>query len=480
MNEQTKLWGGRFEGTSSPELARFSRADPRYFRMAPYDLHGSRAHVRELNRSGLIGDAELGKFLDTIDDLARDIEGARVHPQEADEDVHTFLERLLIERMGPVGGKIRAGRSRNDQAANDLRLYMRDKVRRVSELLIELAESLAGQADQHLNTPVPGFTHLQSAQPVVFGHQILAHAQPLIRDLERFQDWDRRAAVSPLGAAALAGSTFALNPEIAAREQGYETSAENSIDAVGSRDAAIEFLFVCSLTLIDISRLCEEIISWASQQFRWITMDDAYCTGSSIMPQKKNPDIAELARGKAGRVLGDLMGLMATVKSLPLAYNRDLAEDKNAVIDAVDTLEVALPALSGLVRTFTVNVQEVRRQATAGYTLATEVADWLARQGIPFSEAHEVSGSLVRFCESRGLDYDDLSDEQLASVDLRLTPDIRNVLSLEAALDAHSGFGGTSPKRVAEQLTRLRARLDQMKTWAADYNGLRVRPDHEG
>jgi argininosuccinate lyase len=278
----------------------------------------------------------------------------------------------------------------------------------------------------------------------------------------------------------LAGSTFALNPELAARDQGYEASAENSIDAVGSRDAAIEFLFVCSLTLIDISRLCEEIISWASQQFRWISMDDAYCTGSSIMPQKKNPDIAELARGKAGRVLGDLMGLMATVKSLPLAYNRDLAEDKNAVIDAVETLEVALPALSGLVRTFTVNVKEVRRQATAGYTLATEVADWLARQGIPFSEAHDISGALVRFCESRGLDYDDLSDEQLATVDRRLTPDIRTVLTLEAALEAHSGFGGTSPKRVAEQLTRLRARLDQMKSWAADYDGLRVRSNHAG
>jgi argininosuccinate lyase len=480
MKEQTKLWGGRFAGTSSPELARFSRSDPRYFRMAPYDLHGSRAHVRELNRSGLIDDAELGTFLGAIDALASDIEDNRVQPQEADEDVHTFLERLLIERMGPTGGKIRAGRSRNDQAANDLRLYMRDKVRTVSELLIELTQALAGQADQHLHTPVPGFTHLQSAQPVVFGHQILAHAQPLIRDLERFQDWDRRAAVSPLGAAALAGSTFALNPELAARDQGYEASAENSIDAVGSRDAAIEFLFVCSLTLIDISRLCEEIISWASQQFRWISMDDAYCTGSSIMPQKKNPDIAELARGKAGRVLGDLMGLMATVKSLPLAYNRDLAEDKNAVIDAVETLEVALPALSGLVRTFTVNVKEVRRQATAGYTLATEVADWLARQGIPFSEAHDISGALVRFCESRGLDYDDLSDEQLATVDRRLTPDIRTVLTLEAALEAHSGFGGTSPKRVAEQLTRLRARLDQMKSWAADYDGLRVRSNHAG
>lgn len=476
MTQQTKLWGGRFAGSSSPDLTRFSRSDPRYFAMAPYDLHGSRAHVRELNRSGLITDSELGIFLDTLDDVARGIAAGTVVPAEQDEDVHTFLERELIERMGPDGGKIRAGRSRNDQAANDLRLYMRDKARTLSVLVVELAQALAGQAEQHLHTPVPGFTHLQSAQPVVFAHQLLAHAQPLLRDLNRFQDWDRRAAVSPLGAAALAGSTFALSPEIAALDQGYEASAENSIDAVGSRDAAIEFLFVCSLTMIDISRLCEEIIFWASQQFRWIRMDDAYCTGSSIMPQKKNPDIAELARGKAGRVLGDLMGLMAAVKSLPLAYNRDLIEDKNAVLDAVETIEVALPALSGLVRTFTVNVEEVTRQSTAGFTLATEVADWLARQDIPFSEAHEISGALVRYCETNGLDYGDLSDEQLASVDARLTPAVRDVLTVEAALEAHSGFGGTAPKRVAEQLTRLRARLDQVMGWTGDYRGLQVKP----
>lgn len=476
MTQQTKLWGGRFAGSSSPDLTRFSRSDPRYFAMAPYDLHGSRAHVRELNRSGLITDSELGIFLDTLDDVARGIAAGTVVPAEQDEDVHTFLERELIERMGQDGGKIRAGRSRNDQAANDLRLYMRDKARTLSVLVVELAQALAGQAEQHLHTPVPGFTHLQSAQPVVFAHQLLAHAQPLLRDLNRFQDWDRRAAVSPLGAAALAGSTFALSPEIAALDQGYEASAENSIDAVGSRDAAIEFLFVCSLTMIDISRLCEEIIFWASQQFRWIRMDDAYCTGSSIMPQKKNPDIAELARGKAGRVLGDLMGLMAAVKSLPLAYNRDLIEDKNAVLDAVETIEVALPALSGLVRTFTVNVEEVTRQSTAGFTLATEVADWLARQDIPFSEAHEISGALVRYCETNGLDYGDLSDEQLASVDARLTPAVRDVLTVEAALEAHSGFGGTAPKRVAEQLTRLRARLDQVMGWTGDYRGLQVKP----
>lgn len=476
MTGQTKLWGGRFAGASSPELTRFSRSDERYFAMAPYDLHGSRAHVRELHRSGLITDSELGVFLDTLDVLARDFAAGTLVPSEQDEDVHTFLERALIERMGPDGGKIRAGRSRNDQAANDLRLYMRDKARTLSALVVELASALASQAEQHLHTPVPGFTHLQSAQPVVFAHQLLAHAQPLLRDLHRLQDWDKRAAVSPLGAAALAGSTFALHPEIAARDQGYESSAENSIDAVGSRDAAIEFLFVCSLTMIDISRLCEEIISWASQQFRWIRMDDAYCTGSSIMPQKKNPDIAELARGKAGRVLGDLMGLMAAVKSLPLAYNRDLAEDKNAVIDAVETLEVALPALSGLVRTFTVNVEEVTRQSTAGFTLATEVADWLARRNIPFSEAHEISGALVQYCESNSLDYGDLTDEQLAAVDVRLTPQVREVLTIEAALEAHSGFGGTAPTRVAEQLMRLRARLDQAMGWADDYAGLQVRP----
>jgi argininosuccinate lyase len=475
MTGQTKLWGGRFAGVSSPELTRFSRSDARYFAMAPYDLHGSRAHVRELNRSGLITDSELGVFIGTLDDLARDFAAGTLVPSEEDEDVHTFLERALIERMGPTGGKIRAGRSRNDQAANDLRLYMRDKARTVSTLVVELAQALAGQAEQHLHTPVPGFTHLQSAQPVVFAHQLLAHAQPLLRDLHRLQDWDRRAAVSPLGAAALAGSTFALNPETAALDQGYDSSAENSIDAVGSRDAAIEFLFVCSLTLIDISRLCEEIISLASQQFGWIRMDDAYCTGSSIMPQKKNPDIAELARGKAGRVLGDLMGLMAAVKSLPLAYNRDLAEDKNAVIDAVETLEVALPALSGLVRTFTVNVEEVTRQSTAGFTLATEGADWLARQDIPFSEAHEISGALVQYCESNGLDYGELTDEQLASVDARLTPAVREVLTIEAALEAHSGFGGTAPTRVAEQLTRLRARLDQVMGWTHDYAGLQVK-----
>jgi argininosuccinate lyase len=422
--------------------------------------------VRELHRSGILDADELDGFLESLDAIESDVATGTERPMQTDEDVHTFLERLLIERMGPDGGKIRAGRSRNDQAANDLRLYMRDKVRTITSQLIMVIDALALQADQHLETPAPGFTHLQSAQPVVFAHQLLAHAQPLLRNLSRFQDWDHRAAVSPLGAAALAGSTFALHPEISALEMGYRESAENSIDAVGSRDAAIEFLFVCSLTLIDLSRLCEEIISWASQQFGWIRMNDSYCTGSSIMPQKKNPDIAELARGKAGRILGDLMGLMAAVKSLPLAYNRDLAEDKNAIFDAVETLDMTLPALAGLVATFTVNNEELARQAESGFTLATEVADWLAVRGVPFSEAHDVSGALVRFCESKSIGFGSLSDDQLTSVDARLTPDIRAVLTLSAALEARSGFGGTAPARVAEQLQRLRKNLEPIRDWA--------------
>lgn len=465
MSAQTKLWGGRFAQGPSSALERLSRSDPRYFAMAPYDLAGSRAHVRELHRAAVLTQDELDLFLNTIDAVTADVAAGTATPLPADEDVHTFLERLIIERMGPVGGKIRAGRSRNDQAANDLRLYMRDVVRGVASHTVGLASALADQADLHLQTPAPGFTHLQAAQPIVFGHQLLAHAQPLLRDLDRLRDWEVRSRRSPLGAAALAGSTFALCPERAAAELGYDGVVENSIDAVASRDLAIEFLFVCSLTLIDISRLCEEITLWASQQFRWITLDDAFSTGSSIMPQKKNPDIAEITRGKSGRVLGDLMGLMAAVKALPLAYNRDLAEDKNAVLDAVDTIDAALPALTGLIATMTVNKDVLATQATWGYTLATEVADWLARRGVPFSEAHEVSGALVQFAESRGAELGDLTDEQLASVDPRLTPDLRSALTVSAALDAHHGANGTAPAQVARQLLDVRTRLATTQSW---------------
>ncbi len=473
MTETTALWGGRFASGPSAELRRFSRSPEPYFALAPYDLTGSQAHVRELHRGGLLDEEETRRILEAIDALTADVLAGRVVPIEADEDVHTFLERVLIERLGPLGGKVRAGRSRNDQTANDLRLFLRDHARRIADLILDLVDALAAQAERYIDAPVPGFTHLQPAQPVVFGHQLLAHAQPLLRDIERLRDWDRRAALSPLGAAALAGSTFATNPEQSARELGYDRPMENSMDAVGSRDTVLEFLFVASLTFVDLSRLCEEITMWASVQFGWVRLDDAYCTGSSIMPQKKNPDIAELARGRAGRVLGDLMGMMATVKSLPLTYNRDLMGDKSAVLDTLESFELALPALTGLVRTFTADRDRMGADAIRGYTLATEAADWLARAGIPFSEAHEIAGAMVRHCEERGIELHEIPAQELAGIDARLDPEILPHLTIESALAAHDVTGGTAPAQVARQLGRLRDAAIEHREWLRAYDGPR-------
>jgi argininosuccinate lyase len=451
-----------------------SRADSSHFRLAAYDLAASFAHARELVRAGLLDEAEGARIEAALTDIGTEIETGVVCPSEADEDVHTFLERMLMDRLGPLGGKLRAGRSRNDQAANDLKLYLRDKGRRIALDLLVLQEALAGQAEQHLHTLAPGFTHLQPAQPVSFAHQLLAHAQGFARDIERMQDWDRRAARSPLGAAALAGSAIAKHPDLSARELGYEGPCENSIDAVGSRDHVAEFLFATAMLGVNLSRLAEEIFLWSTRQFRWIELDDAYATGSSIMPQKKNADIAELTRGRAARLIGGLATMLTALKGLPFAYNRDLAEDKRAAFEAVDTLAAVLPAMAGMVRTMTVNVEELARQATDGFTLATEAADWLARRGVPFSEAHEITGRLVRHCEDLGIGLEDLSESDLAAVDTRLDPSIKSCLTPEAAVAARSGYGGTAPERVIEQLARLRVLCDSQREWAMHYNGPRT------
>jgi argininosuccinate lyase len=469
LSEQ--LWGGRFRSPADPSLLALSRSPDSYFRMSAYDLAGSRSHVRELLRAEIVDEVEAERLLAEIDTLDEDVRAGRVGPNASDEDVHTFLERVLVERLGEVGGKLRAGRSRNDQTANDLRLYLRDHARKLVLALAELQDSLVEQGRRHVRTAAPGFTHLQPAQPIVFGHQLLAHAQAFARDADRLADWDRRTARSPLGSAALAGSAIAVHPELSAAELSYDGPCENSIDAVASRDHVAEFLFAASMLGVNLSRLAEEICTWASRQFRWVELHDSFATGSSIMPQKKNPDIAELTRGKAGRLLGNLNGLMATLKAMPLAYNRDLAEDKAAVFDTVDTLVIVLPAMAGLVRTLSVNVDELRRQATEGFTLATEAADWLSRRGVPFSEAHEITGVLVRTCEDKGLDLHELSDAELAAVDARLTPDVRPHLTVEAALAARSGYGATSPDRVLEQIDRLADLLARQRAWARDYQG---------
>jgi argininosuccinate lyase len=463
----TRLWGGRFRGGPAEALARLSVSVQFDWRLAPYDLAGSRAHARVLARAGLLSADELGRTLAALDDLEAACASGEFRPTVDDEDVHTALERGLLERLGALGGKLRAGRSRNDQVATDLRLYLRDHARGVAARLVELADALLEQAARHVDTPAPGLTHVQHAQPVSFGHWLLAHVQPLLRDLDRLRDWDARAAVSPLGAGALAGSSLPLDPVQVAKELGFDSAAPNSMDAVGDRDFVAEFLFVAALAGVHLSRLGEEVVLWTSQEFGWVDLDDAFATGSSIMPQKKNADIAELARGKAGRLVGGLVTVLTMLKGLPLTYDRDMQEDKEPVFDAVDTLTLVLPALAGMISTMTVRVDRLAAAAPLGYTLATEVADWLVRRGVPFREAHEITGQLVALCAARECALDEVSDADLASVSPQLTPDVRGVLSVRGALAARITPGSTGPGPVGDQLAIAGDRLDAWRDWAA-------------
>jgi argininosuccinate lyase len=463
-----RLWGGRFAGGPSEALARLSVSVHFDWRLAPYDLAGSRAHARVLARAGLLDADELGRILAALDDLEAACASGAFRPTVEDEDVHTALERGLLERLGTLGGKLRAGRSRNDQIATDLRLYLREHARGVAGRLVELAEALLAQAGEHVTTPAPGMTHLQHAQPVSFAHWLLAHVHPLLRDLQRLRDWDARAAVSPLGAGALAGSSLPLDPAAVAAELGFATPAANSMDAVADRDFAAEFLFVAALAGVHLSRLGEEVVLWTSQEYGWVELDDAFATGSSIMPQKKNADVAELARGKAGRLVGGLVAVLTMLKGLPLTYDRDLQEDKEPVFDAVDTLQLVLPALAGMVATMTVRADRLAAAAPVGYTLATEVADWLVRRGVPFRHAHEITGRLVAVCVSRGCELDELDDADLAGVSEHLTPQVREVLSVDSALSARTTPGSTGPGPVAQQLAAVRDELDRWRAWAGE------------
>jgi argininosuccinate lyase len=467
-NTPTRLWGGRFAGTPAEALARLSMSVQFDWRLAPYDLAASRAHARVLARAGLLDARELGLLLAALDDLEAACASGEFRPSVDDEDVHTALERGLLERVGALGGKLRAGRSRNDQVATDLRLYLRDRARGVATRLVELADALVEQAGRHVDTPAPGFTHLQPAQPIAFGHQLLAHVQALLRDLDRLRDWDRRAAVCPLGSGALAGSSLPLDPAVVARELGFTMAAPNSIDAVSDRDFAAEFLFVAALAGVHLSRLGEEIMIWTNPAFGWVELDDSFATGSSIMPQKKNPDVAELARGKSGRLVGHVTTMLTVLKGLPLAYDRDLQEDKEPVFDAVDTLDVVLPAVAGMVSTMTVRVDRLAAAAPVGYTLATEVADWLVRRNVPFREAHEITGRLIVLCAARECALEEVSDEDLTAVSPHLTPEVRGVLSVKGALAARTTPGSTGPGPVADQLAAAADKLAGWREWAAE------------
>ncbi len=460
--EALRLWGGRFEGGPDQALARLSLSTHFDWRLARHDIAGSRAHARALHRAGLLTADELDRMIEGLDRLEADVASGAFTPVLEDEDVHTALERGFIERVGAeLGGRLRAGRSRNDQIATLVRMYLREEARQIADQLLDLVRALADQAAAHPDAAMPGRTHLQHAQPVLLAHQLMAHAWPLVRDVERLRDWDRRAAVSPYGSGALAGSSLGLDPRAVAAELGFPDSVDNSIDGTAARDVVAEFAFVTAMIGVDLSRLSEEVILWATKEFSFVTLDDAFSTGSSIMPQKKNPDVAELARGKAGRLVGDLTGLLTTLKGLPLAYNRDLQEDKEPVFDAVDTLHLLLPAMTGMVATLTFHTDRMAELAPQGFSLATDIAEWLVRERVPFREAHEIAGTCVRVCEERGIDLPDLDDDDLAAVSEHLTPAVREVLTVSGSLASRSGRGGTAPVRVAEQLEKLRSDVEE-------------------
>jgi argininosuccinate lyase len=459
-----KLWGGRFTSGASAELEALSRSTQFDWRLVPYDIAGSHAHAKALGAAGLLTAEDEAALHAGLDVLMRRYDAGDLQPGSSDEDVHGALERMLLEEVGTdLGGRLRAGRSRNDQIATLLRCFSLDHSVTISRLLLDLVDALATQGRAHLGAVLPGRTHLQHAQPVLLTHHLLAHAWPLLRDVERLADWRRRtSAESPYGGGALAGNSLGLDADLVARELGFALGPTNSIDATSSRDFAAEFAYVCAQTGVDLSRMAEEVILWSTREFGFVRLHDSWSTGSSIMPQKKNPDVAELARGKSGRLIGNLTGLLATLKALPLAYNRDLQEDKEPVFDSVDTLEVLLPALTGMVATLEFDTARMAELAPQGFSLATDIAEWLVREGVPFRVAHEVAGACVRRCEELGCELDDLTDQQLAELSPYLTPAVREVLTVEGSVASRDGRGGTAPVRVAEQLDELATAVERM------------------
>ena len=472
-NEHLALWGGRFTSGPSPELARLSKSTQFDWRLADDDIAGSRAHARALGRAGLLTADELQRMEDALDTLQRHVDDGSFAPIEDDEDEATALERGLIDIAGDeLGGKLRAGRSRNDQIACLIRMWLRRHSRVIAGLLLDLVNALIEQSEKAGRTVMPGRTHMQHAQPVLLAHQLMAHAWPLIRDVQRLIDWDKRINASPYGSGALAGNTLGLDPEAVARELGFSRVTDNSIDGTAARDLVAEFAFVAAMTGVDISRLSEEIIIWNTQEFAFVKLDDGYSTGSSIMPQKKNPDIAELARGKSGRLIGDLTGLLATLKGLPTAYARDLQEDKEAVFDQVDTLEVLLPAFTGMVRTMHFDGDRLEEEAPTGFALATDIAEWLVKNGVPFRHAHELSGACVKLAAGRGQELWDLTDNDFsetfaAFLPADKAPGVREVLSSHGSVESRNGKGGTAYGRVREQIADAKAEFEELKLFPA-------------
>ena len=454
-----KLWGGRFEKKTEELVHAFSSSLSFDRRLAPYDLEVSKAHALALEGCGVLLPDETQRIVSALREMKEEIERG-TFPFADDEDIHTAVERVLVERLGDSGAKLRAGRSRNDQVAADLRLYLMDASVCINQRLMGLMAAILEQAEANLGAVMPGFTHLQPAQPVLLSHHLLAYFEMFKRDLERFSEAQRRLDHCPLGSGALAGVTFPLDREMIAETLGFSAVTANSIDAVSDRDFVTDHLYACCMTAVHLSRLAEEVVLWSTPRFGFIALDEAYTTGSSIMPQKTNPDVVELVRGKTGRVVGHLVAAMTMLKGLPLAYNRDLQEDKEGLFDTSDQLAAMLEVTARALATATFDAGRLREEAVEGFTNATDLADYLVRKGVPFLQAHTSAGRLVRLCLDRGIGLEELPLEDFRKVEPLSGEDIYEHLSLEACVRSRDLPGGTAPSRVEQALSGARSWLE--------------------
>ena len=453
------LWGGRFDSAPADAMAALSRSVHFDWRLAPYEIEVNLIHLKNLVEQDVVS-KENGKNIESaLLGLAKDIGSGSFKYTDADEDVHSAIERGLTERCGELGGAIRAGRSRNDLVVTDFKLYLIDHLLEIASQVSAMVKVINTQAANNLDVIAPGFTHTQHAQPITFAQELSKHSHALLRDIDRIFDWIKRNSFSPFGAGALAGSSIQPNPEKVARDLGFSGAMANSIDAVGDRDFAAEALFDLAMLGVHLSKIGEEFVLWSSTEFGWVKIADAYSTGSSIMPQKKNADIAELARGKSGRFIGNLTSLLVVLKGLPFAYNRDLQEDKEPIFDSVDQLLILLPAITGMIETAQFNSTAISKGAADGFSLATEIADFLAKKQIPFATAHEVAGECVKFCEKNGIELDQLSDAQLLAIHPALTVEVKAFLNVKGAVASRTSSMGTSQKSVAAALTQLKKEI---------------------
>ena len=458
-NATPSMWGGRFSSPTDAFVARFTASVDVDWRLFDHDIQGSIAHANGLAAAGVLSEADRDAIVEGLNGIHAEIERGEFTWNPALEDVHMNIEARLTELVGEAGKRLHTGRSRNDQVATDVRLWLRDRIDEIDQRLTGLMARLVDQASEHTETVMPGLTHLQAAQPVTFAHHLMAWFEMACRDRERFRDCRKRVNVSPLGSAALAGTTFPIDRLAVAAELGFDSASANSLDAVSDRDFAIEFCAAASLAAVHLSRWCEELVLWTSPQWGFVTLPDAYCTGSSIMPQKKNPDVAELVRGKSGRVIGNLNALLVLMKGQPLAYNRDNQEDKPPLFDSADALCDCLQGMAGIVSAMEPDPEAMRAAAGAGFSVATDFADYLVRRGVPFRDAHEIVGRAVALAVERGLTLDAIPFDDLVGLSDRIGDDVYEALTLDGAIAARDHLGGTAPAAVRAAIDAARSRL---------------------